>query len=448
MIPAAPRSGAGAGPSMEHPTAMSLALPAPPRDGPLLVGFSGGLDSSVLLHHLASLPSLRARGLRALHVHHGLHPEADAWAAHCQTVCTELRVPLQVVRVAVDPGCGLGREGAARAARHAAFAQALQDDEILVLAHHRDDQAETFLLRALRGSGVDGLAAMRAWRPYAHGWLWRPLLELPRAALAADARAAGLRWLDDPANADPSFDRNFLRRQVLPLLHQRWPQAAASLARSAALAAHAADLLGADDAALLAGLRLAPDTLSADALRTLAPARRARVLRHWIAALGLPPLPGPALARIERELLDAPRDANPRIDWHGARLQRWRDRLHAGPLRAPLPADWHADWDGRAPLALPTGDVLHLHGSAGFDAPLRVHARRGGERIRLPGRTHSHALKHVLQAAGLPPWRRERLPLLSAADGTLLAAGDGILAAPLADWLRTHDARLRWAEPG
>ncbi|MFN7136284.1 MAG: tRNA lysidine(34) synthetase TilS [Thermomonas sp.] len=427
---------------------MSLALPAPPRDGPLLVGFSGGMDSSVLLHRLAVLPALRARGLRALHVHHGLHSEADAWAAHCQAVCAGLGVPLQVVRVEVDPGSGLGREGAARAARHAAFAQALQNDEILVLAHHCDDQAETFLLRALRGSGVDGLAAMRAWRPYARGWLWRPLLELPRATLAAHARAAGLHWLDDPANADPSFDRNFLRRQVLPLLQRRWPQASTNLARSATLAAQAADLLDTDDATLLAGLRLAPDTLDADALRALAPARRARVLRHWITALGLPPLPGQTVARIDRELLDAPRDANPRIDWHGARLQRWRDRLHAGPLHTPLPPQWEACWDGRTPLSLPTGDVLHLHGSAGFDAPLRVHARRGGERIRLPGRTHSHALKHLLQAAGLPPWRRERLPLLSAADGTLLAAGDGILAAPLADWLWAHDAHLQWAEPG
>lgn len=448
MIRAAPRPGAGAGPSMEHPTAMSLALPAPPRDGPLLVGFSGGMDSSVLLHCLATTPGLRARGLRALHVHHGLHPEADAWAAHCQVVCAGLGVPLQVARVEVDPGSGLGREGAARAARHAAFAQALQDDEILVLAHHQDDQAETFLLRALRGSGVDGLAAMRAWRPYARGWLWRPLLELPRTALAAHAQRHALRWLDDPANADPSFDRNFLRQQVLPLLQRRWPQAAANLARSAALAAQATDLLDTDDTALLASMRLSADTLDAAALRALAPARRARVLRHWIAALGLPPLPGQAVARIDRELLDAPHDANPCLDWHGARIQRWRNQLHAGPLRDPLPLGWETLWDGCAPLALPTGDVLELHGRAGFEAPLRVHARRGGERIRLPGRAHSHALKHVLQEAGIPPWRRERLPLLSAADGTLLAAGDGILAAPLADWLQSRGARLRWVEPG
>lgn len=427
---------------------MPFALPAPPRDRPLLVGFSGGLDSSVLLHRLASLPAARGRGLRALHVHHGLHPEADAWAAHCQAACDSLGVPLQVVRVRIDPGSGLGREGAARAARHAAFAQALQDDEILALAHHLDDQAETFLLRALRGSGVDGLAAMRAWRPYARGWLWRPLLELPRAALADHARAHGLRWLEDPTNTDPSFDRNFLRDQVLPLLQRRWPQAASQLARSASLAAQAADLLGAEDASLLATLRLAPDTLRADALRALTPARRARALRHWIASLGLPPLPGQAVARIERELLDSPRAATPRFDWHGARLQRWRDQLHAGRLCALLPPEWEARWDGATPLMLPTGDCLQLLGCTGFDAPLRVHARRGGERILLPGRAHSHALKHVLQAVGLPPWRRERLPLLSADDGTLLAAGDGILAAPLADWLQARGARLHWAAPG
>ena len=152
-----------------------MKLPESPRLAPILVGYSGGLDSTVLLHLLASDADLRRRGLRAIHVHHGLHAEADAWAAHGERECAALGVPLQAVRVEVDAGAGLGIEGAARAARHRAFAAALGDGEILALAHHRDDQAETFLLRALRGSGVDGLAAMRPWRAHARGWLWRPL---------------------------------------------------------------------------------------------------------------------------------------------------------------------------------------------------------------------------------------------------------------------------------
>src|SRR5690606_11245758 len=163
---------------------MTLALawpadaPAVSR-GPLLVGFSGGLDSTVLLHRLARDGEWRARGLRAIHVHHGLHAEADAWAAHCARACARLDVPLDIARVRVERDGGQGLEAAARRARHAAFAEVLGSGAILVLAHHRDDQAETFLLRALRASGVDGLAAMRAWRRFGDGWLWRPLLERP-----------------------------------------------------------------------------------------------------------------------------------------------------------------------------------------------------------------------------------------------------------------------------
>jgi tRNA(Ile)-lysidine synthase len=193
----------------------------------ILVGYSGGLDSSVLLHLLADDADARRNGLRAIHVHHGLHPDADAWAAHCERECAALGLPLQVVRVEVDRDSGLGIEGAAREARHRAFAEALRDGEILALAHHRDDQAETFLLRALRGSGVDGLASMRPWRAHAPGWSWRPLLDIARDALRDHAATHGVRWIDDPGNNEAAFDRNFLRNEVMPLLRQRWPHAAA-----------------------------------------------------------------------------------------------------------------------------------------------------------------------------------------------------------------------------
>ncbi|MEG3049065.1 MAG: tRNA lysidine(34) synthetase TilS [Thermomonas sp.] len=417
----------------------------PPRAGGCLLGFSGGLDSGVLLHMLALDADARRHGLRAIHVHHGLHADAELWAAHCQQICEALDVPLTIVRVEINRGSGLGLEGAARDARHRAFAEAIRDDEILTLAHHRDDQAETFLLRALRGSGVDGLAAMRPWRAYANGWLWRPLLDLPREALLAYAREHGLRWLEDPSNADTGFDRNFLRNRVMPLLRERWPHAGDALARSAALGAQASDLLDVEDASALLRAMRDERTLDIPALREIPGERRARILRRWIEGLGLPPLPGNGIAHIERDLLDARTERSPCFDWAGARVQRWRDLLHAGRIHEPLAPDWTQEWDGRAPLALPGGDTLELLGVDAFDAPLRAHARQGGERIVLPRRTHSHALKHVLQDAGMPPWQRERLPLLSDADGTLLAAGDAILSASLADWLRTRDARLHWA---
>lgn len=419
----------------------------PASTAAVLVGFSGGLDSTVLLHLLAGDPAQRARGLRALHVHHGLQAGADDWAAHCEALCRQLDVPLQMVRVEVANDSGQGPEAAARSARHAAFEQALRPGEWLALAHHLDDQAETFLLHALRGSGIDGLAAMRGWRRFAGGCLWRPLLHVPRAALLAHAERHHLRWIEDPSNARDDFDRNFLRLQVMPLLRERWPHAAAAFARSAALAAEAGDLLvdqQRDDlaACLLAGT----GALSVPVLAALPPPRRAGVLRAWIRQRGLPPLPANGVRMIERQLLPADHDRQAAFRWRSAQVRRWRDQLHALALAAPWPDHWQAGWDGRAPLPLPDGGSLQLLGAPAFEQPLTVRARRGGERIVLPGRRHSHALKGLLQQAGLPPWQRQRLPLLCAGD-EVLAAGDRIVSAPLQRWLDTHSAELSW-HPG
>ena len=425
----------------------AAALPplTPPFDGAgLLAAISGGLDSSVLLHLLASQPALRAGGLRAIHVDHGLHPDSARWADHCATACMKLGVELEVVRVAVIPG-GEGPEAAARHARHSAFADALREGEVLALAHHRDDQAETFLLRALRGSGVDGLAAMRRWRRFGRGWMWRPLLDAGRGEILAHARSHGLDWIEDPGNASTDFDRNFLRHRILPLVRERWPHADAMFARSAALAAEAAGLLQESDAQALASVRTRdPAILDRGALREMAPARRARALRRWIDACGLPPLPAQGIARIEADVLPSAPDADASFAWAGARVRAWRHLVHAGLQRPPLANDWQATWDGAAPLSLPTGETLRLEPAARFDRLVSVHARRGGERINLPGRTHSHALKHVLQDIGMPPWERERLPLLVDDNGEVLAAGDAIHSAGFARWLHDTGTRLIW----
>lgn len=417
------------------------------RDAPdtrVHVGFSGGLDSTVLLHALAAEPRVRERGLQALHVHHGLHPGADAWAAHCRDACAAIDVPLSVVRVEVVVD-GRGIEAAARDARHGAYAAALDVGETMALAHHREDQAETFLLRALRASGPDGLAAMPAWRACGRGLLWRPLLGTPRAALHAFARAHGLRWVEDPTNADAGPDRNFLRAHVLPLLRERWPTADTALARSAALSADAAGLLDAGDAQALASASTSdPAVLSREALAALPRTRRARVLRRWITSLGLPPLPAEGVDRIERELLPATGDAAGCFGWHGAEVRAWRGGLHAGRPVAPLPAGWSAPWDGLHALALPGGGKLRLEPAAAFDAPVTVRARDGGERIRLPGRDHSHSLKHALQDLAIPPWVRATMPVVVDDDGAVLAAGDELRSAGFDAWLQARGAELAW----
>jgi tRNA(Ile)-lysidine synthase len=346
----------------------------------------------------------------------------------------------------VDDGCG--PEAAARSARLAAFAEELRPGEWLALAHHQDDQAETLLLRLLRASGGHGVAAMRDVREFAAGRLWRPLLALPRAKLRDYAQAHGLRWIEDPSNASDAFDRNFLRRHVMPVLAGRWPHAAASLARSAALLAEDADLLAQETARRLALLQgLDPGVLTRDRLRAESPAWRARLLRAWIAGLGLPPLPARALAAIESDLLPARGDAEACVAWPGAELRAWRDGLYAGPGTSPLPGDWSIAWDGRATLRLPTGEVLSCVDTDGGDpaqalaslGPLRLAARQGGERLRLPGRAHTHAVKKLLQALEVPPWERQRLPLAFAADGELLAVGDVLTSARMA----AVGARLR-----
>lgn len=431
--------------------ALPAALPAPPGEGPMLVGYSGGLDSTVLLHLLAQGDQMRRRGLRALHVHHGLHADADEWARHCIDLCRELDVPIDVVRVAVAGDTGDGLEAAARDARHAAFAEALGEGAILALAHHRDDQAETFLLRALRASGPDGLGAMRAWRRFGRGWMWRPLLEMPRQALLAHARAHGLRWIEDPSNADDAHDRNFLRNRVMPLLQARWPHAGAAFAQAAGLQREASALLEEMDAQALAMVRTVdPRCLHAAPLAALPAPRRARVLRRWVAETGLPPLPARAIAELA-PLLAAGPDPRGEFAWRGAVVRRWRGLLYAG-LRPPPPDTAPRYWDGRAALHWSGGELsLTPPGPAGetrdaITPRFVVRSRQGGERITLPGRRHSHALKHVLQDLGVPPWSRERLPLLFDPEGELLAAGDLVLSARFDAWSRNTGRRLSWRD--
>ncbi|WP_372360367.1 tRNA lysidine(34) synthetase TilS [Xanthomonas axonopodis pv. poinsettiicola] len=429
-------------------TATLSLLPATPP-GPVLIAYSGGMDSTVLLHALAAMQAYRDHGLRALHVHHGLHADADAWAAHCRRTCQALDVPLQIVHVQVARDSGLGLEAAARQARHAAFADALACGQWLALAHHRDDQAETFLLRALRASGPDGLAAMRAQRPFAAGTLWRPLLAHARDQLQTYAYEHGLQWIDDPSNADPRYDRNFLRTHILPLLQHRWPQASEALARSAQLSADAGDLLLHDDLALLPALLTRRGALDLQLLAAQPTARQPRLLRAWVNAAHAPPLPAQGVAALLREIdIPAP-DRQACFAWQQVQVRRWRQCLYLLRPTATWPAQWSAYWDGARPLQLPDGATLALHApqQLRFAHPLLVRARHGGERIVLPQRSHSHRLKHLLQASDLPPWQRERLPILC--DGAqVLAAGDRIVSDALHAWLQDNHASLHWQASG
>jgi len=205
-------------------------LPAGLRGKRLAVGLSGGVDSVVLLHLLRELAPRHGFRLSAVHVHHGLSPNADDWARFCRKLCRGWVVPLTVRRVSVQKK-GRGLEAAAREARRAAFAAVAAD--AIVLAHHLDDQAETVLLNLLRGAGPRGAAAMQAAGRLGDKRLLRPLLQVRRREILAYARAHHLEWIEDESNRDAALARNFLRLRVGPLLEERFPRWRESLARAA-----------------------------------------------------------------------------------------------------------------------------------------------------------------------------------------------------------------------
>lgn len=405
---------------------------APP--GLVVVALSGGADSAALLHLLARGP-LQSR-LRAIHCDHGLHPDSAQWAARCAGLCARLAVPLEVVQLAVDARSPAGLEATARSARYAALGARLGPQDLLLTAHHADDQAETFLLMALRGSGVAGLAAMPAVATLGQGRHLRPLLGERRATLAAHARRHALDPIVDPSNADLARDRNRIRHATLPTLGVRWPAAARSLSRAAAWCAEASALLTERADQDLAGLVTLPEPhrLALAPLHELSAARIRNGLRRWLERLELPPPPATALERVLAEVLPARRDARARVDWPGGWIAKHRDHLYAGATLPVFPTA-PLGWDGRQPLTLPSGGVLALEPSpdpgpgpgttacltlAHLGRGLEVRYRSGAESIQPAGSAHHRPLKKLLAERGVLPWMRERLPLLFV-DGELAA---------------------------
>ena len=406
------------------------------------IAFSGGLDSTVLLHLLAQHPHRHdAPPIRALHIHHGLQSAADAWPGHCQQVCDELGIDLRIIHVQVAPGASL--EQAARNARYAALSDAMVPGGVLFTGQHRDDQAETLLLHVLRGAGVRGLAGMPGERSLGQGSLARPMLGLSRAQLQDYAQAHGLRWIEDPSNADTLHARNYLRHQVFPRLQQRWPQATQNLARSAE---HLGEALGLLDELADADLALAStacpfdwlglDSLELTALSALSPARQRNALQHWLASRTR--LPDSRHWAGWEALRDAAQDTQPLWRLTDGLLQRSHKRIWwlAGDwLQAPV---GRVAWpDPGAILELPGNGTVRLVGNLP-QGPLHIGYRQGGERLQIDGRGHRD-LKRLLNESQLPHFARARLPLLFQ-DDRLLAVGN-LPALSQGDW------QLCWQAP-
>ena len=387
-----------------------------------LVAFSGGLDSTALL---LSLQELR-RPLRAIHIDHQLQASSVAWAEHCQAFCREHGIDLIMVTVEVATNTGMGLEAAARQARYAAFEQELKLDEVLVTAHHADDQFETLLLRLVRGAGVAGMAGIPALTQFGRGRLVRPLLNIRREALRSFVKSRHAAWISDPANDDPGFDRSYLRAQVVPLLRERWPAIEVTAARLARLMTETQGLLEALAAADI-GEHQPSEPLPLTVLDQLDPPRCRNALRYWLRQCNCEP---PSAAQLEGlvRLLAARSDGSPALCWGRHQARIYRAKLYVLPARLASPATegwltptqaWQSDCGSLELVPAREGGWSRVRAETGF----RVAQRKGGERFRPgPGRP-SKALKKWLQEQGVVPWMRESIPLLFCGD-ELVAIGD------------------------
>jgi len=375
----------------------------------LCIGLSGGLDSTVLLHALSREPALASK-LQAVHVHHGLSPEADAWQAHCEAVCAALNIPLVVKHVQLDPKQP-NLEEAARDARFLVFEACIQANMCLVLAHHQDDQAETLALRLLRGSGVDGLGAMQAYRPFGRGYLARPLLNTRKHQLEAYAKKHGLVWVEDESNHALKFSRNYLRHEIMPRLQSIWPRALESMSACAQHCQEAQANL--QDLAYLDCPELAfkQSKLSLTALRDFPTRRLKQVLRVWLKNQNIKALSAAQLDVLLQDVIASKPDACPQLRLGKLTIRRYRDVLYVlreddqvKAVEIPaLPSD----------LYIPEG------------AHIEVRYRSGGETLVLNSQTKH--LKSLLQIWGVPPWERDRIPLIYI-NNTLAAVLDFAIA--------------------
>ena len=357
------------------------------------MALSGGVDSVVLLHLLKG-----RRGVSAIHVHHGLSPNADAWAAFCRKLCNAWGVPLKISKVRVARGAG-GLEAAARAARYAAFAKSRA--EVIALAHHLDDQAETVLLQLLRGAGLRGASGMQPLARFEGKLLARPLLDVTRESIVAHARAHALDWIEDESNADESLTRNFVRRRLGPLIAQRFPRWRQSLARAARHFSRK------DDAAR----RLLREFLQSKNLKTPSEAKLVEMLKQLTS--------GGARTSLEHD---------------GATLRVYRGKLIVGRQRSTAPFS-ELRWRGERRVPIPAlGGELRFRSArgAGFDVDqltrgnFVVRLRSGGERLQPHARRPRRTLKNLFQEAGVPPAERDRLPLLFCGDDLVWVPGIGV----------------------
>lgn len=412
------------------------------------VGFSGGLDSTVLLHLLASLKL--STPIIAIHINHQISPNANKWQHHCEEYCRQLGLECRSEIVTVESR-GDGIESAARNARYGVFEKIIQKDEVLLLGHHLDDQVETMLYRLMRGTGPKGLAGIASIRQLGEGQLARPLLSRVKSELENYGQENLLNWIDDESNEDSKFDRNYLRNEVIPLLEKRWPnfsnrwqQTAESCREENSLCQILAeeDIRRCDEYPGRWGR-----SINYERLFKFSVERRNNLLRTWADKNEYSQLEKKHLVEIDKQFFNS-ESKKAEFAWGNACLRRYKQRLYLTPA-TPNPAKQEVSrepliWDLQGPIVLPDGSQLEAN-FAGVELGTRVNVRwrTGNERCRPKGRGRSQSLKKLLQEYELEPWLRDKVPLIFLGDD-LIAVGDLWLCELESNSLDLKNAGFRW----
>ena len=404
-------------------------------DRVIWVAYSGGMDSHVLLHLLASSQELPCHRLKAIHIDHRLHDDSAQWAMHCAKVANTLGVDFQSIEVEVLNIDSMGLEAAARMIRYQTIAEKLSTKDIVFTAQHQEDQAETLLIQLLRGSGPKGLSAMAPLSPIGKAQMMRPLLNTNQVDIKAYAKDHKLEWIDDPSNINNKFNRNYLRHEVWPSITKRWPSASRLLSRSAQHCADADTLLtdlAKIDLAVLS-VKGGENSLNIDGLLSLSTERCKNLLRYFIAFHHFSLPSAVMLQRIIDEVCLSAEDSMPMIQWAGIQIRRYRGEIFF--LEPQKTVDTQQSFLCKTPERLKLFDECFLTwlevenmgiSKAIFDDGLRVGFREGGEKIKLHGHQYHKSLKTLFQEWAIPPWERDRIPLLFCGDELIAVVGYGL----------------------
>lgn len=408
------------------------------------VGFSGGADSTALLLAMHDMRDQLPAPFQAVHFDHGLQRDSGHWAAHCKALCSHRGISFRSEKLEIRSKARGNLEEEARNSRYRSVAGILGEEEMYLTAHHAEDQAETLFLNLMRGSGIEGLAGIPALRTLGRGWVARPLLDVHRAELVKFLENLGVEWLDDPSNSDTSFDRNYLRRDLFPLLEERWPGLSRRLSRTARNARTSANALAQFIEGQSAELLGDPLRMPVPELLEFEAGMQALILRQWLRRHEVPALPESRLREFQNQLSDAQPDSRPEVQWSDWQIKRYRHDLwlHRREPFSPCPEKpWRSGM--RIDLGPETGAYALLGRATAIPDGWRVGPRDAGGRIRPVETGPSRKIKHYFQSGSVPPWLRLGIPVLYW-DDEPVALGDWALGHRLRQWLAETGLELEW----